>query len=299
MVTAPAFRPLAAFLLLISAQLLFTLLDAAGKALSSDMGIPLIAFARHGGQVLLMVLVLAPRVGMGLFRTQHPWLQFFRGLTLGFFTLFFFTALFRLPQAEATAINFIAPFIVMLLAGRVLGEKVTPVRWLGAGAGFIGMLAIVRPGAELDSIGIVFALMTVVCNVIFQLLTRKLAIADNAFATMFLSALLGIVISAAAFPLQDMWGGWPTSLNGHQIAMLISLGATGAVSQWCLIRAYYWSKASFIAPLVFLQIVWATASGYLFFGQLPDALSLCGMLIILASGAGTMLIEARAARRAR
>ncbi len=292
-ISLPAFRPLRAFALLMGAQLLFTLLDATGKGLTRDMGIPLIALARHGGQVLLMLLVLGPRLGLGLFRTNHPWLQLCRGLMLAGFTLFFFTALFRLPQAEATAINFIAPFVVMLLAGRVLGETVTRIRWIGATAGFLGMLVLVRPGTALDSIGIVFALLTVACNVVFQLLTRKLALADNVFTTMFLSALVGIVISTATLPLQNVWGGWPATLNAEQLALLVSMGLTGAVSQWCLIRAYYWSKASFVAPLIFLQLIWATASGYGFFGQMPDSVSLLGILVILISGAATMIVETR------
>ncbi len=295
----PAFRPLRAFLLLMGAQLLFTVLDATGKGLTQDMGVPLIALARHGGQVVLMLLMFGPRLGLGLFRTDHPWQQLCRGLMLAGFTLFFFTALFRLPQAEATAINFIAPFIVMLLAGRVLGETVTRVRWIGATTGFLGMLLLVRPATALDSIGIVFALLTVACNVVFQLLTRKLALADNVFTTMFLSALVGIVISVAVLPLQNMWGGWPSSLSAEQIALLVSMGLTGGVSQWCLIRAYYWSGASFVAPLIFLQLIWATASGYCFFGQLPDTISLFGILVILISGAATMLVETRKRSAAR
>ena len=67
----------------------------------------------------------------------------------------------------------------------------------------------------------------------------------------------------------------------------------GAVSQWCLIRAYVWSSASFIAPLLFMQLLWSTTTGYLFFEQLPDGYSLLGILVILISGAATMLFAAR------
>ena len=65
------------------------------------------------------------------------------------------------------------------------------------------------------------------------------------------------------------------------------------ISQWCLIRAYVWSSASFIAPLLFMQLIWSTTTGYLFFGQLPDQYSLLGILVILASGAGTMFLATR------
>lgn len=293
---APPFHPLRALALLIGAQTLFALLDATGKSLSRDMGIPLIALVRHAGQALLMVAVLGPRMGRQLFVTRHVALQVWRGLAMAGFTLFFFSALFRLPQAEATAINFIAPFIVMLLAGRMLAEQVARVRWVGAAVGFLGMLVLVRPGSHLDELGVLFALLTVVCNVTFQLLTRRLAQIDNSFTTMFISAAISVGISATLLPLQGVWGGWPRMLSTQQLLMLAALGVLGAVSQWCLIRAYVWSSASFIAPLLFMQLIWSTATGYLFFQQLPDGYSLLGILVILASGVATMVFAARGER---
>ncbi len=281
---------------LLAAQLFFTLLDATGKHLANDIGIPLIALARHLGQAALMLAILGPSLGFALVRTAHWQLQCWRGIVLGAFTLFFFTALLRLPQAEATAIVFIAPFAVMLLAGPLLGERVSWVRWCGAGTGFLGMLVIVRPGTALDPIGLLFALLTVACSVAFQVLTRRLATIESSFTTIFLSALIGVVVSAAVLPLQGSWGGWPDALDGRDIVLLLSLGLTGAVGQWCFIRAYFWSSASFVAPLVFLQLLWAGASGYVFFGDLPDTVSLFGMLLIVAGGAGSMIGEMRRKR---
>jgi len=179
----------------------------------------------------------------------------------------------------------------MLLAGPLLGERVGWPRWMGAALGFVGMLLVVRPGANLDPTGVVFVLLTVVCNVAFQLLTRSLAITENSLATIFLSSLVGVTVSAAVLPLQSSWGGWPESLDPQQLALLASLGVTGIVSQWFWIRAYYWASASLIAPLVFLQIFWATAAGWGFFGQLPSTLSFVGMALIGMAGAAAMLLE--------
>ncbi len=128
--------------------------------------------------------------------------------------------------------------------------------------------------------------------------TRKLAPLENSFSTMFLSSAISIVVSLAALPLQSRWGGWPASVDARQAAMLFATGALGAVSQWFFIRAYVWSSASFIAPLLFMQLVWSTAAGWLFFAQLPDTTSLIGIAIILASGVLTMFYAARRARTA-
>ena len=286
-------RPLRALAYLSAAQLCFVLLDATGKQLATEIGIPLVSLVRHAGHALLMLVFFAPTLGTTLWRTKSPGLQLLRGLSLAGFTLFFFTALGRLPQADATAINFIAPFAVMLLAGPLLGERVGWPRWLGAALGFAGMLLVVRPGANLDPVGVVFVLLTVLCNIAFQLLTRTLAIRESSLATIFLSSLVGVAVSAAVLPLQDAWGGWPESLDARQTALLVSLGVTGMASQWFWVRAYYWSSASFIAPLIFLQIFWATLAGWAFFGQLPSALSFVGMAVIGASGAAVMLLDRR------
>ncbi|HQP65692.1 MAG TPA: DMT family transporter, partial [Quisquiliibacterium sp.] len=147
-------------------------------------------------------------------------------------------------------------------------------------------------------LGVACVLVTVACNIGFQLLTRSLATSDDSRATIFLTSLVGTVLSAALLPFQQAWGGWPEHLGAFDVVLLAALGVLGVVSQWCLIRAYVWSSASFIAPLVFLQIVWATLSGWTFFGQLPDGLAAAGMVLIAASGIGAMLSEARATRRA-
>ena len=295
----PTFRPVLALAFLIGAHCSFTLLDASGKGLAVIMGIPLISLARHGIQVVLMLAMFGPANGRKLIQTRHPGLQLARGITLTGFTVFFFTALSYLPQAEATAINFLTPFAVMILAGPLLGETVTWRRWLGAVLGFSGMLIIIRPGSGLDGTGVFFVLLTVLCNIAFQLLTRKLATQDDHNSTVFLTALIGVIVSLLLLPLQSSWGGWPQDLNLEHWLMLAMLGITGTISQLCLIRAYYWSSASFIAPLVFLQMLWAAAAGWLFFGQFPPPLNQLGMVLILAGGVLMMWLETTQSKRLR
>jgi drug/metabolite transporter (DMT)-like permease len=277
-----------ALALVLGAQFFFTLLDATGKALARELGIPLLSLVRHGGQMLLMGLLLAPRLRGTLWRTAHPGLQALRGLAIGLFTLLFFSALARLPQAEATALAFLAPFVVMVAAGPLLGEHVPRVRWLGAALGFGGMLLILRPGNGLDALGVLYALLTVVCSAVFQVLTRRLATLENSLTTVFLSALLGTAVSLAALPWQAQWGGWPARLDAQHCALMGSLAVTGMLGQWMWIRAYYWSSASFVAPLTFLQLVLAVLAGWSLFGQFPDPATLVGILIIVVAGALSM-----------
>jgi drug/metabolite transporter (DMT)-like permease len=244
-----------------------------------------------------MVLIFGPRLGAAIIRTHRPWLQIIRGLMLVGFTLSFFSALGYLPQAEATAIAFITPFFVMLLAGPLLGERVTIWRWLGAAGGFAGMLLILRPGTDLSPTGVGFALITVACSIVFQLLTRKLSATpgEGTTATVLITALVGTVVSALTLPLMPVWGGWPQTFTLAMWAQLVGIGVCGTVSQICLVQAYYWSSASFVAPLTFLQIVGAAIAGWFFFGDLPDPIGSLGIAIICASGIASMVAETRQA----
>ncbi|MCB1746094.1 MAG: EamA family transporter [Gammaproteobacteria bacterium] len=297
--STPSFSPLRALAFLLGAQVFLAVLDASSKWLAADMGIPLIAAVRHGTQVVLMLAVLGPRLRGRLWRTRRPFEQVARGLVLGAFSLTFVSSLRYLPQAEATAIIFVGPLVVMLLAGPLLGESVGRVRWVGAVAGFLGMLVVVRPGGTLAPLGIAFGVLAIACNVAFQLLTRRLAVADEAMTTLFISALSAALLSAVLLPWQDAWGGWPDALGSGQVATLLALGVLGALGQWLLLRAFFWAGASFLAPLSYLQLWWSGLTGWWFFGQVPDGLSAAGMVLIAASGIGVMGWEARAARRGR
>ncbi|MFM7571132.1 MAG: DMT family transporter [Betaproteobacteria bacterium] len=294
-------RPGRAFAFLFIGLIFFVLMDSIGKALAAQMGTPLISFARHAIHAALMVLIFGPTMGSAILQTNQPWMQIIRGLSLAGFTLSFFSALAYLPQAEATAIAFITPFFVMLLAGPVLGERVTRWRWMGAAGGFLGMLLILRPGADLSPTGVVFALVTVACSIVFQLLTRKLSASpgEGTAATVLITALVGTAVSVLTLPLMPVWGGWPDSITPMMSAQLIAIGVCGLVCQMCLVKAYYWSSASFIAPLTFLQIVWAAIAGWVFFGDLPDTLGGLGMAIICVSGIGSMMADTRQATPAK
>ena len=284
---------------LMGAHITFALMDATGKALSRDIAVPVVVLARNGFTLLFMAVALLPVMGWALVRIKHLKLQLWRGLALFGFTMFFFTALKFLPQAEATAINFITPFFVMLLAGPVLREKVGWWRWVATATGFAGMLLVIRPGANLAVIGVVCALLTMLCNIAFQLLNRKAAQLENPLASVFWSSMVGFVGALLALPLigqVDVLGTIPSALTPMQWALMVSFGLSGSVSQYCLIRAYYYSSASFVATLVYLQIIWAVAAGWGFFGQLPDGITFLGISIITLSGIAVALFEMRRKR---
>ncbi len=273
------------------AQFLFNLVDATGKYLVRDFPVVTVVWARQVLFFVAMAAYVAALRNPGLLCARHPRLQVGRGVALFAFAGFLFAALKYLPQAEAVAISFVAPLLILVLAGPLLGERVGWARWTAAGAGFAGMLIVVRPGSGLAAVGVAFALATLAANAAFQLLSRKLALLDHPITTVFYSSLIGMLAATLILPF-GLPERWP---NAWETALFLSFGVTGTLSHLLLIRAYRLAPASFIAPFIYVHIVQATVAGLVFFGQFPDAVTLAGIAIILTSGAGIALYERRRA----
>ena len=122
---AQAHVPPSAIGLIVGAVLCFTLLDATVKYLADRYPIPLLVWARYTVQTLVILMWLLPKMGAGLLRTARPRLQLIRGAILPLSSLCFFSALKYLPLAEATAINYGTPILVIILAVAFLGERMT------------------------------------------------------------------------------------------------------------------------------------------------------------------------------
>lgn len=280
-------QPLRAIALFLVAMLLFSVLDATAKHLSRTFSVPMLVWARYTLHCLLMVVFLAPSMGTRLIATHRPLPQILRGLLLVAVTGFGFAALQRMPLAETTALVFITPLLVMVLAVPLLKERVPPARWAAVVIGFSGVLLIARPGGVMTPAGVAFALIAALTYSLYQILTRQLAGHENPVSMLFYTALTGTVSMTIGLP----WF-WSGPLPDFEQALLIaSLGIYGGTGHFLLIRAFRLAPASLLSPFLYVQLIWATALGWLVFGHLPDALALAGMAIIAASGLAIALNE--------
>jgi drug/metabolite transporter (DMT)-like permease len=263
-------------ILFLVATLLFAIHDATSKYLIAFFTIPLLVWARYVVHLSLMLVAVAPGMGRELVVTRRPWLMTWRALTLVGVSLLFQSALKALPLAETTAIIFVTPLLVALLAGPLLGEKVRLKSWLATIAGFCGVLLIARPGGAMSASGIAYALGSALCYAAYQILTRKLSATEPALRQLFYTALIGAIAMSIIVP--TYWNGiLPTA---GQALLIVSLGATAGVGHFLLIRAFRQTPASTLSPLLYVQLVWAMLLGLLVFGQLPDLLTTIGMVII-------------------
>lgn len=282
-------RQLRGILLFLTALLLFAVLDATAKHLTAFFAVPFMVWVRYLVHFVFMLATVAPGEKMALLSTRHPWLMILRALMLVGVTLFMQLALRTLPLAETSALVFTTPLLVALLAGPLLGEKVSGRVWIATAIGFAGALLIARPGGALAGIGVAYAAAAALCYALYQILTRKLVGSETQLRLLFYTALVGTVSMAFA-PFTHWDGRWPTLL---EMALLASLGLYGGVGHFLMIRAFREAPASTLAPLLYVQLIWATLLGWLVFAHLPDRWAVLGMLVVGASG----LWLALAARR--
>lgn len=272
-------------LLFLLALLLFAILDASAKYLTAFYAVPFLVWARYAVHLVVMLVAVAPSQGRALITTRHPWLMVVRALLLCALTLFAQLAFRVLPLAETTAIVFITPLLVALLAGPMLGETVTKKSWLATLAGFAGVMLITRPGSNLDPTGVACALAGAVCYALYQILTRRLAASETPLRQLFYTALIGTLAMSLVLP-----GVWPATLpTPFELLLLVGLGLCGGIGHFLLIRALRETPASLLAPLLYVQLVWAALLGWWVFGDVPDAWTALGMGIIGASGLSLVL----------
>lgn len=259
--------------------------DAGSKYMLAYYPAPFINVTRYTA-VATIALILLLRHGVPRWsgQPQRP-LLVARGLVLGTVGTCFMTALIWMPLAEATAIYFTSPLIVVALSPWLLGERVGPTQWLAVVTGFAGMLLIVRPNADLPLLGTLLMAISAVCYALFQVITRKLAGKVHARVQYAYTAFICLIITAipAPFFLPDPWPGLTDGL------IIVGMGVSNGLAQILLIAAFQRAEASTLAPLNYCHLLMALGFSTVLFHRPPDALALAGTALIV--GAGIFLVS--------
>jgi len=258
---------------------IFSVIDALSKYLTRFYPVTIIVWARYTFHLLFVVIALGPRLGLALVRTSRPGAQFLRGLLLASSSLLFVSALKYMPLAESTAIAFLAPLFITLLAVLFLKEKVELARWVAVLCGFIGVLTIIRPGSNVFTWAVLLPVGNALCFASYQVLTRRLSGLENNYTSIFYAGLIGTLLLSATLPYV-----WVPPQSGLHIAIFMALGVLGGLGHLILIKAYDHAPASRLAPFSYSQLIWVTITGFLVFGDFPDIWSLLGIAILVVSG---------------
>jgi drug/metabolite transporter (DMT)-like permease len=242
------------------------------------------------------ILVLAAAAAAGVLRL---WPHIFtvrvllRGTLDGVATLLFTNALVQMRIADATAVINAAPIAATVLAILLLKERVSAVRWIASTAGFLGVLVVLRPdpsGANVYGLLAVGAMMMVALReVVTRGITREV---PSLLVTLCSTVAVALVGSIASVLHQD----W-VSLGLPELAVL-------ALASIFLFGAYHLSvialrngEVSLVVPFRYAIIIWSLLVGYIIWGDIPGAITLAGMVLIVGSGLVVLRTEYRQKRR--
>jgi drug/metabolite transporter (DMT)-like permease len=273
------YRPGAAAAWMLAAGLLFAMMDAGMKWISSDYPPFQVAFLRSAAALPLVLAWIVLRGRASTLLRVHWGLHLLRGVLGVAMMVGFVYGLARMPLSTAYAIVFVAPLMVTALAVPLLGEKVGPRRWAAIAAGLLGVLVVLRPtGAGVATLAGLAVVGAALAYAVAAITVRKLALRDSPEAMVFwFLVLLGLMAGAvAAFdwrPLQAAH--WPA---------VAAVGITGALGQVALTHAFRLGQASQIAPLEYAALVWVVLLDLALWRALPDAMTWLGAAIIIASG---------------
>ncbi len=270
-------NPLKGIVLMNVAMFLLAAMDGITKTLAPDYSVPQILSVRFLIFCLFALAIARPKSLRAAFRSHHPYLQIARSLIITIEVGVFIIAFRYLPLADAHAIAGIAPLLVTALAVPVLGEKVGLRRWSAIAIGFIGLLVIVRPGLGVFNPAALLPLGGACLWAVYQILMRKVA-EDSAATSLLYMAVIGAVVMTALAPF--FWR--PPDATGW--LLLVALGLVGSLGHYILIKAFQAAPASTLQPFHYVVLLWATAVGYVIFGDLPDTWIILGAAIIAASG---------------
>lgn len=295
----PADRILPGIVLMLAFCVLAPLLDVASKLAAATVPVGQITTARFVIQGALMLpVVLAMRLPWHL----TPRLAAFtvlRALFLIVSTYCFVAALTEMPVADALAIAFVEPFILLILGRLMFGDEVGPRRIAACVVGFGGALMVIQPSLVAFGPVALYPLGTAVTFSGYMLITRIMSADVHPVAMQFQTSVAGAVICLPVLWLANGSGiaGLATVMpQGLEWVWLFGVGFWAAASHICMTYALKYAPSTTLAPLHYFEIVAAVALGWLVFGDWPDAMTWAGISVIVGSGLYVVHRERLAAR---
>lgn len=273
--------------LMIAFCIVAPLIDVASKLAAQGVPVGVIVFGRGVVQAALMLpFVLALRLPFALDRRALALITL-RALLLALSTYCFVAAVRVMPIADALAIVFVEPFVILLIGRFAFGEAVGPRRLAACAVGFIGSLLVIQPSFAAFGPIALFPLGTAVCFAFYVIVTRSLSRRVHPVPMQFHTAALSALVCVPLLAVGTLAGEPSTTFvlpQGIFWLWVFCVGLASAVSHMAITYALKFAPSSTLAPLHYLEIVTATLFGYLVFGNFPNPLTLTGIAIIVASG---------------
>ena len=266
--------------------LLFSLNDVMGKWLVATYTVGQLLLIRSAAALAVLAPFIVKQGVMRTLRPEKPGLQFVRAALGSVESGLFYLAVVYLPLADTMTIWMAASVWVVVLAAVILGEKVSPGRWLAVLVGFVGVIVTLAPSGASLSMPALVALAGSVLFAVLMIAGRSLRgtpdvtlVGWQTFGT--------LLLGAALIPF-----GWvtPTPLDAWLLGLL---GIVAMVAHLCVTRSLKLAEASVVVPYQYTLIVWALVFGWLVFKDWPTPQMLAGSGLIVAAGMALIVMERR------
>ena len=275
-------------MLMTLAMLSIPLVDGLAKHLSADYSPLFIGWARYAVASSIVVPISAALHRRFVFPTERLSSHVLRTVFLVAAMTLYFLAIARIPLATAASAFFVGPIVAVVLSVVMLGERMTITKAIALALGAVGSVVILRPGGSTDP-GIVLAFASGILFAFYLIATRHAAQASAPLPTLAFQCAVGAALltpqAVATWRLpaaSDLW-------------LFAGLGAFSALSHILSIAAFRFSDASTLAPLVYIELIGAALIGYFAFGEVPQASTVFGAMLIVA--AGLVLVQQDQRRR--
>ncbi len=292
-------RPLLGIMLMIGFCIVAPMGDAVAKLLGKHIPLGQLVFVRFAFQAIVLVpIVLATRRAWRM-RGRVLYLTALRTVLhiLGIGAMF--TALKYLPLADAVAIAFIMPFLMLLLGKYFLGETVGQRRLWACIVGFAGTLMVVQP--SFVEVGWPALLPLAVAGVFsfFMLITRQIAKETDPIGLQAVSGVIAVILITpllaldSSLPILQLVE--PTLFEWN---LLVAIGILGTLSHLLMTWSLRYAPSATVAPIQYLEIPFATLIGFIIFRDLPNTLAAAGICVTISAGLYILLRERAVAREA-
>lgn len=279
--------------LTVCACALFATLDSATKYSGQYLPMLLVVWLRYLAQALVTTVLVLPRHGWSILRTQHPRFQLSRSLFGMLTTGAAFFCIQSMPLGNFTAIWSASPLLIVVASAWLFKERISGARLALLLIGLACVILIVRPESTDQPLGwrSLLPMVLLLGGTGYQLLGSRLARLDEPATTQLYTTWLPVLLTAPLLPW--FW----QSVAGWQLwGAVLVMGVCSGVGHLLLLMAYRKATPATVSPFLYSQIGFAMAMGWLFFGQVPDQLSLLGMAGVVLCGLASMWLSLRESR---
>ena len=274
-------RPGYAIFLMMMAFACFTALDSSAKWLvtTSDMTPWMAVFVRYAMHLLIVAALILPQQGLNSLSSKAPLTETARAVLLLASTVCNFIAVQYLPLTLTSTIFFAIPIFVCVLSIPLLGEVVRLRRWIAIGIGFAGILVVTRPWTGEFHWAMLVSLSAATTASLYQILTRMLAGVDSTNTQQLYA---GLIATIGVAPMAILH--WTVPEGALNWGLFLMMGVFGWLGHQMLTVAHRYAPASVLAPFIYVQLIYMTASSWIVFNTPPSIWIVVGAPIIIGSG---------------